>query len=73
MPLSWNEIRDHAIAFPNAWDDAANERAEAQTFWNEFFEVFGIPRRRGCGNSSNRACARSTRWPTGSTIAESRA
>ncbi|WP_290653352.1 type IIL restriction-modification enzyme MmeI [Aquisalimonas sp.] len=31
MALSWNEIRD---------------RAETQTFWSEFFQVFGITRRR---------------------------
>ncbi|MBE0619143.1 MAG: class I SAM-dependent DNA methyltransferase [Burkholderiales bacterium] len=46
MPLSWNEIRDRAVTFSRAWDDVASERAEAQTFWNEFFEVFGVPRRR---------------------------
>jgi MmeI, DNA-methyltransferase domain/MmeI, target recognition domain/MmeI, N-terminal domain/MmeI, C-terminal domain/MmeI, helicase spacer domain len=46
MPLSWNEIRDRAVKFSRAWDSAASERAEAQTFWNEFFEVFGVSRRR---------------------------
>ena len=46
MPLSWNEIRDRAIAFARDWQDAESERAEAQTFWNEFFGVFGVPRRR---------------------------
>jgi len=43
--LSWNEIRQRAIAFSREWADATSERAEAQTFWNEFFEVFGIRRR----------------------------
>lgn len=46
MPLPWTEIRDKAIAFSREWKDAGRERAEAQTFWNEFFEVFGIHRRR---------------------------
>ena len=46
MPLAWNEIRDKAIAFSREWQDAESERAEAQSFWNEFFAVFGVPRRR---------------------------
>jgi MmeI, DNA-methyltransferase domain/MmeI, target recognition domain/MmeI, N-terminal domain/MmeI, C-terminal domain/MmeI, helicase spacer domain len=45
MPLSWNEIRYRAIAFSKEWTGARRERAEKQTFWNEFFEVFGIRRR----------------------------
>lgn len=46
MPLSFNEIRNRALAFSQDWKGASNERAEAQTFWNEFFAVFGITRRR---------------------------
>lgn len=46
MPLSWNEIRDRAIAFSKEWESEESERAEAQSFWNGFFEVFGINRRR---------------------------
>lgn len=46
MPLSWNEIRDRAIAFSKEWKDETSETAEAQTFWNEFFNTFGITRRR---------------------------
>ena len=45
MPLSWNEIRDRAVAFSREWADAESERAEAQSFWNDFFQVFGITRR----------------------------
>ena len=45
MPLSWNEIRHRAIAFSKEWTGVKSERAEKQTFWNEFFEVFGIRRR----------------------------
>ena len=46
MPLSLNEIKDRALAFSREWEGAKAERAEAQTFWNEFFSVFGISRRR---------------------------
>ncbi len=45
MPLSWNEIRHRAIAFSKEWTGARREQAEKQTFWNEFFNVFGVPRR----------------------------
>lgn len=46
MPLSWNEIRSRAHAFSHKWAGEASERAEAQSFWNDFFAVFGIERRR---------------------------
>jgi len=46
MRLNWNEIRARAARFAAAWKDAHYERGECQTFYNEFFEVFGIPRRR---------------------------
>jgi hypothetical protein len=46
MPLSLNEIKDRALAFSREWEGVRAERAEAQTFWNEFFAVFGISRRR---------------------------
>lgn len=46
MPLSWNEIRDRATTFVHEWAGESSERAEAQTFWNEFFQVFGLTRRR---------------------------
>lgn len=44
--LSWNEIRARAISFTNEWKDETNENAEAKSFWDDFFDVFGIPRRR---------------------------
>ena len=46
MRLSWNEIRARAATFSRDWVDAHYERGEAQTFYNEFFEVFGVKRRR---------------------------
>jgi hypothetical protein len=45
MPISWNEIRHNAIKFSRDWTGARSERAEKQTFWNEFFQVFGVSRR----------------------------
>src|SRR5690606_40774012 len=46
MPtLALSEIKSRALAFSRDWADAASERAEAQTFWNELFHVFGIHRR----------------------------
>lgn len=44
--MSWNQIREKAIQFSFAWKDASKERAEAQTFWNEFFDIFNVKRRR---------------------------
>ena len=38
-------IRNNAIAFVHEWKDETRERAEAQTFWNEFLEIFGVKRR----------------------------
>lgn len=46
MPLSLNEIKDRALAFSREWTGERSEKAEAQTFWNEFFNVFGVTRRR---------------------------
>lgn len=46
MPLSWNEIKDRALIFSKEWADASSEKSDAQTFVNEFFNVFGISRKR---------------------------
>jgi hypothetical protein len=46
MPLSWNEIKQRAIAFSKEWENETSEKSESQSFWNEFFNVFGISRRR---------------------------
>ncbi len=45
MPLSWNEIRHRAIAFSKEWQGETREAAERQSFWNDFFNVFGVRRR----------------------------
>ncbi len=46
MRLSWNEIKARAARFAEEWQDAHYERGESQTFYNEFFEIFGVTRRR---------------------------
>jgi hypothetical protein len=45
-PLSWNEIKDRALAFSREWAKESSEDAEAKSFWDQFFNVFGVPRRR---------------------------
>ena len=45
MPhLSWNEVRDRAIRFSREHAGDRSESAEKQTFWNDFFNVFGLRR-----------------------------
>jgi N-6 DNA Methylase len=46
MRLSWNEIRARAAVFAEEWKGASYERGQTQTFYNEFFEVFGVPRKK---------------------------
>lgn len=46
MALSWNEIRSRAITFSKEWEDESRENAESQSFWNDFFNVFGVARKR---------------------------
>ena len=46
MPLFWSEIRSRTVQFVCEWRDERNERAESQSFWNEFFAIFGLTRRR---------------------------
>ena len=45
MAISWNEVRTRAMAFSRDWATATAEEPDKQTFWNEFFNVFGVPRR----------------------------
>jgi hypothetical protein len=46
MRLDWNDIKARAAKFAADWKDAYYERGETQTFYNEFFELFGVTRRR---------------------------
>lgn len=45
MQLGWNEIKQRAVQFSREWAGEAREDAEAKSFWDAFFNVFGIPRR----------------------------
>ena len=45
MPLSWNEIKSRAVSFSREWADETRETAEAKSFWDAFFHVFGLNRR----------------------------
>ena len=44
-PISWNEIRQRAVWFSKEWAAETREDAEGKTFWDEFFNVFGVRRR----------------------------
>ena len=44
MRLSWNEVRVRAAKFAREWRDAEYEKGETQSFYNDFFEVFGVKR-----------------------------
>ncbi len=46
MPISWNEIKDRALLFSKEWADETREHAEAKTFWDQFFHIFDISRRK---------------------------
>jgi hypothetical protein len=46
MPLSWNEIKSRAATFSKKWEQETSEDAEAKSFWDDFFNVFGISRYR---------------------------
>jgi len=45
MKLDWQEVRARAAAFSERHKLATRESSEKQTFWNEFFDCFGIDRR----------------------------
>ena len=45
MRLAWNEVRVRAAAFAEKWRDAAYEKGETQSFYNDFFQVFDVERR----------------------------
>lgn len=46
MALSWNEIKNNALAFTREWAKDTSEDAEAKSFWDAFFQIFGVSRRR---------------------------
>jgi hypothetical protein len=46
VPLSWNEIKTRSLAFAKEWEHESSEDAEAKSFWDDFFNVFGISHKR---------------------------
>lgn len=46
MRLSWSEIRTRAAAFADDWKEARDERRETQSFYDAFFQIFDVTRRR---------------------------
>jgi len=46
MPLSWNEIKERSLQFSKEWGAEFSEDAEAKSFLDAFFNVFGVSRRR---------------------------
>ncbi len=45
MHLSWNEVRVRAAGFAQEWWNTVRESSETQSFYNDFFEIFGVKRR----------------------------
>ncbi len=46
MTLDWNTIKTQATQFAATYAHAKSEKAEAQSFWNDFFKIFGLERNR---------------------------
>jgi hypothetical protein len=44
MPITLQEIKNNALAFVQKWQNETSEEAEAKSFWDDFFEIFGIQR-----------------------------
>ena len=43
--IDWGRIRARAAVFARDWEGETSETAEAQSFWNDFFKIFGRTRR----------------------------
>ncbi len=46
MALSWNEIKERALAFSIEWEGTFSEDADAKPFLVDFFNVFGLNQRK---------------------------
>ena len=44
MQLTWSEIRVRAADFARKWAEATHEKSETHSFYDEFFDIFGISR-----------------------------
>jgi hypothetical protein len=45
MRLSWPEIRANAAHFSSEWAGQGYEKGQTQSFYDEFFAIFGVPRK----------------------------
>ena len=61
MPLSWDTIQSNAVAFTKRWQDARNEKSEAQSFVRDFLAVFGVEDAAAVGRFENPATREETR------------
>jgi hypothetical protein len=46
MGLKLNEIKSRELLFSKTWADACHEDSQANPFWIDFFEIFGITNKR---------------------------
>lgn len=46
MTKSWNDIKQKAIKFSKEWENTTSEEADAKSFLDAFFDVFGISRKK---------------------------
>ncbi len=46
MRLTWDQVRARSAAFAHEWHEAHYEKGEAQSFYNAFFQCFGVDRRK---------------------------
>ena len=46
MRIGWREIRNRAKDFSKDWANAQYEKGDAHTFYNEFFRIFGLDRKK---------------------------
>jgi hypothetical protein len=44
--VTWQEMRSRAAAFVIEWKGETRERAEKDSFWTDFLNIFGVSRRR---------------------------
>lgn len=62
MKASWIDITRRATQFAKDWQGVTYEKGESQTFWGEFFQVFGIDRRRVGASFEYPALKNNKRW-----------
>ncbi|SNC77736.1 Type II restriction/modification system, DNA methylase subunit YeeA, partial [Hymenobacter gelipurpurascens] len=64
IPLPWPRIRENALKFAHEYRNAVKENEDAQSFWNDFFNVFG-KKRRGTARFEYAVRKRATSLPSG--------